>query len=54
MTIPEVSKACSQIIQCSCNEDNTYCKCERANLAYSPLCNCKHDNTIGITDGPDT
>ena len=54
MTIPEVSKACSELIKCSCKGDCTNCKCGRANLACSPLCNCKCNNTVGITDGPAT
>ena len=54
MTIPEVSKACSEQIKCSCKGDCTHCKCGRANLACSPLCNCKCNNTVGITNGPAT
>ena len=41
MTIPEVSVACSELIKCSCKGDCTNCKCGKANLACSPLCNCK-------------
>jgi len=41
ITIPEISKACSELIKCSCKGDCTACKCGKANLVYSPLCNCK-------------
>ena len=41
ITIPDVSKACSELIKCSCKGDCTICKCGKANLACSPLCNCK-------------
>lgn len=41
ITIPEVSKACSQLIKCSCKGDCSNCKCGKANLVCSPLCNCK-------------
>ena len=44
MTIPEVSKACSELIKCSSEGDCTNCKCGKANLACSPLCNCKCNN----------
>ena len=54
ITFSEVSKACSGLIQCSCNGDYTNCKCERANLACLLLCNCTYNNTIGITNGPAT
>ena len=41
ITIPEVSKACSQLIKCSCKGNCSNCKCGKANLVCSPLCNCK-------------
>ena len=46
MIISEVSKACSELIKCSCKGDCTNCKCGRTNLACSPLCNCKCSNTV--------
>ena len=52
MPISEVSKTCMDyIIQYYvCNGDYTNCKYERANLPCSLLCNCKYNNTIGITN----
>ena len=41
ITVPEVSKACSQLIKCSCKGNCIRCKCAKANLACSPLCSCK-------------
>ena len=41
ITIPEVSKACSELIKCSCKGECTACKCGKVNLVCSPLCNCK-------------
>ena len=41
MTIPEFSKACSELIKCSCKGVCSRCKCVTANLACTPLCNCK-------------
>ena len=41
ITIPEVSKACSLLIKCSCKGDCSHCKCGKAGLVCSPLCNCK-------------
>ena len=46
MTIPEVSKACSELIRCSCKGDCTNCKCGRANLVCSPLCKCNCNQTL--------
>ena len=52
MTIPEVSRACSELIKCSCRGDCSQCKCGKANLACSPLCNCKcnqsNDNAADV------
>lgn len=39
--IAEVSKACRQLIKGSCNGQCCRCKCTKANLQCSPLCNCK-------------
>ena len=39
-TIPEVSKACRELIKCSCKGDCSHCKCGKANLDCSPLCKC--------------
>ncbi len=41
ITIPEVSKACNQLIKCACKGDCNRCKCAKANLACSSLCSCK-------------
>ena len=41
ITIPQVSKAYSQLIKCACKGDCTRCKCAKADLTCSPLCNCK-------------
>ena len=39
-TIPEVSRACKELIKCSCKGDCSTCKCGTANLDCSPLCKC--------------
>ena len=39
-TIPEVSRACRELIKCSCKGDCSTCKCGQANLDCSPLCKC--------------
>ena len=46
ITVPEVSKACRELIKCSCKGDCSNCKCAKANIICSPLCNCKcsHSN----------
>ena len=41
MTIPEVSRACRELIKCCCKAACTTCKCTKANLPCSPLCKCK-------------
>ena len=41
MTIPEVSRACRELIKCCCKGACTTCKCTKANLPCSPLCKCK-------------
>ena len=41
ITIPEVSRACSELIKCSCKGTCTRCKCVKANLSCSPPCACK-------------
>ena len=41
ITIPEVLKACNQLIRCACKGDCSRCKCAKANLSCSPLCSCK-------------
>lgn len=45
MTIPEVFRACRELIKCSCKGDCTRCKCTKANLACSPLCSCCNKHT---------
>ena len=39
ISIPEVSRACSQRIKCSCKEDCVSCKCGKANFVCSLVCN---------------
>ena len=51
ITLPEVSKACSELIKCSCKGNCTRCKCVKANLSCSPLCTCKCNTN---TDSMDT
>ena len=41
MTTPEVSRACRELIKCSCKGDCSNCSCGEANLDCSPLCKCK-------------
>ena len=41
MTIPEVSRSCSELVKCSCKGYCSNCKCGKANLNCSPLCKCK-------------
>ena len=41
MTIPEVSRACRELIKCCCKGACTTCKCTKANLPCSLLCKCK-------------
>ena len=43
ITIPQVSKAYSQLIKCAWKGDCTRCKCAEADLTCSPLCNCKYN-----------
>ena len=40
LTVPELSKACQDLIKCKCKGDCSNCKCGKANLKCSPLCNC--------------
>ena len=40
LTVPELSKACQDLIKCTCKGDCSNCKCGKANLKCSPLCNC--------------
>ena len=41
LTVPELSKACQELIKCSCKGNCSSCKCGKAQLKCSPLCNCK-------------
>ena len=41
MTIPEVSKACQELIKCSQKQECTRCKCVKYGLECTPLCKCK-------------
>ena len=41
ITIPEVSKACRELVKCCCKGDCLNCTCAKSNLACSPLCSCK-------------
>jgi len=38
LTVPELSRAC-QVLKCSCKGDCSSCKCGKAQLKCSPLCN---------------
>ena len=38
MSMPEVSKACHELIRCCC-KGNTNCTCAKAGIACSTLCN---------------
>lgn len=40
LTVPELFKACQDLIKCTCKGDCSNCKCGKANLKCSPLCNC--------------
>ena len=40
LTVPELSKACQDLIKCTCKGDCSNCKCGKASLKCSPLCNC--------------
>ena len=40
MTISDVSKACQELVKCSCKGNCSTCKCGKANLDCSPLCKC--------------
>ena len=46
MTIPEVSKACQELIRYCFRGDCRDCKCGRANLTCSLLCKCKCNETL--------
>lgn len=46
ITLPEVSRACSELIKCSCKGVCTRCKCAKANLDCSPLCRCKCNDSV--------
>lgn len=40
ITLPEVSKACRELIKCTCKGTCTRCTCGKANLECSDLCKC--------------
>ena len=44
LTVPELSKACQDLIKCTCKGDCSNCKCGKANLKCSPLCNCNRNS----------
>ena len=46
ITIPEVSKACSELIKYSWKRICSRCKCVKPNLKCTPLCKCKCLNTM--------
>ena len=46
ISIPEVSKACRELIRCTCKGVCKRCKCSKASLECTPLCNCKCVNTV--------
>lgn len=39
ITIPKVCRSCRELIKCSCKGNCSNCKCGKANLACSRLCN---------------
>ncbi|KAL9982987.1 hypothetical protein ACROYT_G005105 [Oculina patagonica] len=41
LTVVELSKACRELIKCSCKGDCSSFKCGKAQLKCSPLCKCK-------------
>ena len=45
ITIPEVSKACQELVKCACTGRCLHCKCAKAGLKCSMLCKCKCLNT---------
>ena len=45
ITKPEVSKACRELINCSCKGDCSNCTCAKANIVCSPLFNCKYSQS---------
>ena len=54
ITLPEVSKACSELVKCSCKGNCIRCKCVKANLNCSPLCSCKCNTNTTNTDFMDS
>jgi len=50
ITLPEISKACRDLVKCSCKGNCTICKCIKANLNCSPLCTCKCRNSTDSMD----
>ncbi len=44
ITIPDVSKACRELVKCSCKGNCSNCTCAKANIVCSPLykCKCSH------------
>ena len=48
LTVLELSKACQQLIKCSCKGDCSSCKCGNAQLKCSPLCNCNCNATSDL------
>ena len=40
ITIPEVSRSCSELLKCTCKGDCSNCTCGKADLDCSPLCKC--------------
>ena len=49
ITIPEVSRACRELIKCCCEGDCSHCKRGKANLSCTPLCKCKCNSEGYIT-----
>ena len=41
ITLLEVSKACRELIKCTCKGECLRCKCIKSNLPCSPLCKCR-------------
>ena len=50
ITLPEVSKTCSELIKCSCKGNCMRCRCVKAHLNYSPLCTCNCNVNTNFMD----
>ena len=50
ITLPEVSKACSELIKCSCKGNCMRSRCVKAHLNCSPLCTCNCNVNTNFMD----